>query len=209
METYRGYITHDPKEAIQEYKERFGVKPTILLIRPDFQIEGGVHPLIVRSRFGMANGILATHLLNREELQHLQDSLAIFKSGLSLEEPDTLFGEISTAPRKIPKKRGKGRPAHKGGPCPHCGNAITNFEVLGFWYGWQFGIVPPYWDRLRLYVFQRDDYTCQTCRRRLPVGLLRCHHRQPKEEGGPDSARNLVTLCGDCHADEHPIMPEM
>lgn len=83
-----------------------------------------------------------------------------------------------------------------------------SFEKLGHWYGWAQGIEPIYWEALRLYVLRRDRFTCQKCYRKLLPSELRCHHVIRKEDGGTDSARNLITLCAECHLDEHPIYAE-
>ena len=91
--------------------------------------------------------------------------------------------------------------------CPHCCGGIDDFTLLGFWYGWKIGKEPPYWQALRKFVFRRDGFTCQVCHRRFRTAELRAHHIDPKENGGSDSSHNLITLCGECHYDEHPIMP--
>lgn len=207
--TYRGYTSNSPLEVIKEYKRRFGIEPIVLVVRPEMILREE-HSAVIRSRFGMSNGILASHLITRQEIEkHAQTlpSIPVLVENTVEQSLDgnTLVNHPHDA--KIPKSR-VGRPGQSGGPCPHCGNKITNFDSLGFWYGWQFGIVPPYWDALREYVFRRDNHTCQKCQQRLKPSLLRCHHVQAKEEGGTDSARNLTTLCAECHFDEHPIMPD-
>ncbi|MFQ5898048.1 MAG: HNH endonuclease [Candidatus Methylomirabilia bacterium] len=71
-------------------------------------------------------------------------------------------------------------------------------------------------------VLQRDGKRCVRCgsdgvaflrrkRRRLkrkprwhPEGGLHVHHQVPIASGGHHGLNNLVTLCGDCHSDEHP-----
>ena len=61
----------------------------------------------------------------------------------------------------------------------------------------------PRWQRKRLYIFNRDDFTCQRCgddRNTLCV-----HHlayfpgRKPWEYEG----EYLITWCVDCHENEH------
>ncbi len=92
--------------------------------------------------------------------------------------------------------------------CPHCEGKINDFEHLGYWYGWGLGIEPPYWQELKLYVFRRDDFTCQECHKKFATNLLIAHHIQRKEDGGIDSAKNLQTMCVYCHPDTKPVYDE-
>lgn len=48
-------------------------------------------------------------------------------------------------------------------------------------------------------IFRRDNYQCQSCRKRFPVEQLSCHHIIPRDEGGSNNPRNLITLCKPCH----------
>ncbi|MDY6817719.1 MAG: HNH endonuclease [Halobacteriales archaeon] len=72
---------------------------------------------------------------------------------------------------------------------------------------------PDDWDRRRRHVYQRDEYTCQNCRRRGgPNGdlELHCHHIVPKGRGGSHRTSNLITLCEPCHRavhNRHAIAP--
>jgi len=91
---------------------------------------------------------------------------------------------------------------------PHCHGPIQDFESLGYWYGWAFGIIPPYWEELRLYVFRRDNYTCSKCHKLFPPPMLSAHHIVRKEDGGEDGSRNLITLCNICHEDDKPIFED-
>lgn len=52
------------------------------------------------------------------------------------------------------------------------------------------------WRALSAEIIVRDGRRCRRCstRRRLTV-----HHITPREYGGTDVARNLLTLCGPCH----------
>ena len=202
MAVYRGLATRIPSAAIEEYKRITGEEPTVMIARPDFILEED-HPLVIRSRLGMANGLLVTHLITAEEIRKHQNTLPAILLEPRQEYSTHSHRDYKTIPEKKP-----GRPSQRGGSCPHCGNQITNFERLGFWYGWQLGIIPPYWEELRSYVFQRDDYTCYSCHQRLKPNQLQCHHIQRKEDGGPDSSRNLRTLCAQCHLDTQPIMPD-
>ena len=200
METlFFGYDTDDPYLAERLYKKRFGIEPTVIIARPEMVVKS--HPLLVRSNHGCAGGLLVTHFIQPKQVTNgnhrLHDGFIVgAKSDHRLPVKE-----------EIPKSK-RGRPSHPEASCPHCGNDITSFERLGHWYGWALGIEPIYWEALRKYVFHRDRYTCHDCEKKLPPSELRCHHVVAKEIGGSDSARNLRTLCADCHLDEHPIYPD-
>ena len=56
------------------------------------------------------------------------------------------------------------------------------------------------WGRVRLLVFDRDNWTCMKCGK---AGRLECDHRTPLEDGGELYAMgNLQTLCRSCHIDK-------
>ena len=57
----------------------------------------------------------------------------------------------------------------------------------------------PRWQKKRLEVFQRDDFTCQKCGDKTRV--LNVHHRHYKPQADPWEYFDfeLVTLCEDCH----------
>lgn len=208
MLTYKGYITHSLGEAAQLYKAKTGNEPTVLLIREDFLVTDN-HPAAIRSHLGAWGIVLASHLLTGQEIQHLKMHSATVLSPAVDDSRQNLQDCDVQAHTPAIYKKPTGRPKRGGNSqCPHCKQHILNFDDLGWWYGWSQGIEPPYWEELRLYVFQRDKFTCQTCHKQFGMSGLTCHHRVPKEEGGSDSAKNLVTLCNDCHPDDKPIMPE-
>ena len=70
---------------------------------------------------------------------------------------------------------------------------ITNEE-------YQNGQCAGYYD-VRYFVFARDNYTCQVCKKKNKV--LNTHHIVYKTEGGTDRADNLITVCTDCHTSEN------
>lgn len=70
---------------------------------------------------------------------------------------------------------------------------ITNEE-------YQNGQCAGYYD-VRYFVFARDNYTCQVCKKRNKI--LNTHHIIYKTEGGTDRADNLITVCTDCHTSEN------
>lgn len=60
----------------------------------------------------------------------------------------------------------------------------------------------PRWQKRRLRILERDNFTCQCCRDTETT--LHVHHRWYETDQEPWDAtdRQLVTLCEDCHADE-------
>lgn len=75
------------------------------------------------------------------------------------------------------------------------------------------------WSRLRIEIFERDDYTCQYCGKRpkylhrivhgwSPCGdrrqaNLHVDHMTPRSRGGRDVIGNLVTACAECNLSKH------
>ena len=57
------------------------------------------------------------------------------------------------------------------------------------------------WNESRRMALARDNHRCQSC----GVGdcRLHVHHILPRSEGGTDHRENLMTLCPECHAEEH------
>ncbi|MFJ8526892.1 RNA-guided endonuclease IscB [Bacillus sp. NPDC094106] len=53
----------------------------------------------------------------------------------------------------------------------------------------------------RYYVFVRDNYTCQICKKK--GGILHTHHIIERCNGGSDMADNLVTVHEECHEKFH------
>ena len=68
-------------------------------------------------------------------------------------------------------------------------------------------LLDPRWQKLRLEVFQRDNFTCQKCGDSSKT--LNAHHSfYRKESEGPWDylPHEVITLCVDCHDDEHDEM---
>lgn len=65
---------------------------------------------------------------------------------------------------------------------------------------YQNGQCVGYYD-VRYFVFARDTYTCQVCKKHNKI--LRTHHLLYKSKGGSDRANNLITVCTDCHISEN------
>lgn len=197
-------MTHDPVKAQESYRRATGKPATLIVIRPDFHVSSE-STLLARSRRGAASVMLVTHMatpvewLDREDSDHVQR--------LIHRQVENSTDLVNTPDSKVVPKPIRGKPERGGGICPHCKGRIADFNEIGFWWGWERGIVPPYWEELREFVFRRDQYTCHLCHSRLPASKLNAHHIDPKEDGGIDGARNLQTLCLDCHADLHPIYP--
>jgi hypothetical protein len=54
---------------------------------------------------------------------------------------------------------------------------------------------------------ERDGERCDVCGRGdLPSDRLHTHHKHPFGSGGSHHLKNLVLLCGDCHAEEHRLI---
>lgn len=55
---------------------------------------------------------------------------------------------------------------------------------------------------VRYFVFARDKYTCQVCRKSKDK-IFNTHHIVYVSHGGNDRADNLITVCTDCHTHEN------
>jgi len=75
---------------------------------------------------------------------------------------------------------------------------LQNPDIKGKEY--QKGVTEGY-DNVRAYVFERDKYTCQICKKR--EGILQTHHIIQRKDGGSDRPDNLTTVHKDCHSDFH------
>lgn len=63
---------------------------------------------------------------------------------------------------------------------------------------------PGNWDEVRKAVYRRDGWQCQKCGVRNIQ--LHAHHQTPLSLGGSNDMGNLITLCKNCHIDNHPHM---
>ena len=75
---------------------------------------------------------------------------------------------------------------------------LQNPDIKGEEY--QRGVMEGY-DNVRAYVFERDKYTCQICKKK--EGILQTHHIILRKDGGSDRPDNMVTVHKDCHEDFH------
>lgn len=65
---------------------------------------------------------------------------------------------------------------------------------------YQNGQCAGYYD-VRYFVFARDNYTCQACKKKNQI--LHTHHIKYKSKGGTNRADNLITVCSDCHTSQN------
>ncbi len=72
---------------------------------------------------------------------------------------------------------------------------ILNPNIKGEEY--QKGETFGYYD-VRYYVFHRDNYICQVCKKSKDK-ILNTHHIIYKSYGGSNKPSNLITVCTDCH----------
>ncbi|MGE5057235.1 MAG: HNH endonuclease signature motif containing protein [Acidobacteriota bacterium] len=56
------------------------------------------------------------------------------------------------------------------------------------------------YERRRREVLRRDDYRCASCGSDYNVEV---HHKQKRSILRDDRSHNLITLCANCHAQEH------
>jgi len=75
---------------------------------------------------------------------------------------------------------------------------LQNQDIEGV--GYQNGQTAGY-DNLRAFVFHRDKYTCQICKKQK--GILEVHHIIQRKDGGSDRPDNLTTIHKDCHEKFH------
>lgn len=75
---------------------------------------------------------------------------------------------------------------------------MINPKIEGVDY--QKGQTYGYYD-VRYYVFARDSYTCQVCKKKGKI--LQTHHIKYVSKGGSNRADNLITVCTDCHTSKN------
>jgi 5-methylcytosine-specific restriction endonuclease McrA len=62
------------------------------------------------------------------------------------------------------------------------------------------GVKPPFWNFIRRFALERDNYRCQFCG---TTSDLSVHHIIPLSSGGDSTLDNLRVLCHSCHQKEH------
>jgi len=75
---------------------------------------------------------------------------------------------------------------------------MQNPDIQGIEY--QQGDVYGFW-AIRYYVFARDNYTCQICKKK--GGILHTHHIIRRRDGVSDKTSNLATVHNSCHEGFH------
>ena len=67
----------------------------------------------------------------------------------------------------------------------------------------------PRWQKKRLEIFERDEFTCQFCQ--SPDNTLHVHHRLYLKGSDPwdYNADDLVTLCESCHDDVRKLAEQV
>jgi hypothetical protein len=59
---------------------------------------------------------------------------------------------------------------------------------------------PELYTQLCTEVLRRDAWRCQSCGARTN---LQVHHIKRRSQGGQDTTANLITLCANCHRNQH------
>jgi hypothetical protein len=57
----------------------------------------------------------------------------------------------------------------------------------------------PISKRIRVLVFERDNFQCCFCGDKPPNAIIHVDHIIPRSRGGPDTLNNFATLCEDCN----------
>jgi 5-methylcytosine-specific restriction endonuclease McrA len=60
--------------------------------------------------------------------------------------------------------------------------------------------------RKRLYIYERDNYTCKLCGRKLTYETATLDHVIPRSKGGSGAINNLVTACAPCNREKDDKM---
>lgn len=60
----------------------------------------------------------------------------------------------------------------------------------------------PRWQKKRLEILQRDDFTCQSCKSKKKTLHIHHTHYESLKEPWNYPNKQLITLCDDCHAKE-------
>lgn len=91
---------------------------------------------------------------------------------------------------------GKEQPAnvswHRSAPCGECQPKLAAGDDYQH----------PKWQKRRLEIMQRDDWKCRGCG--SGDKMLQVHHRRYARKLWDAPDHDLVTLCVECHAEQHP-----
>lgn len=53
--------------------------------------------------------------------------------------------------------------------------------------------------KIRFFILNRDNFTCQYCGRKSPNVVLHVDHIIPRSKGGTSNKNNLITACMECN----------
>jgi len=71
-------------------------------------------------------------------------------------------------------------------------------------HSWQYQRGPQYgFENVKAYIRDRDNYTCQICKKHIANEKNEVHHIIPRSKGGSDRPDNLILLCQNCHTKVH------
>ncbi len=66
------------------------------------------------------------------------------------------------------------------------------------------------WEAIRIFIYKRDNFTCQECRDKMSEFPFHVHHKVPFLISFDNSLKNLITLCPSCHRKiESKIMKQL
>jgi len=199
-------IDEIPK-CIERYIDKVGVKPTLLLVNPhDLDMVTPLFPDALPYGYVFKGELWLTHLVSKDGFSAFSYDSPKTEDEQLEEESEVV--DIPNSPKKPPSKAKPSSIPMQAAYCPVCNTKIDDFNKLGYWPGWALDIIPPYWGELRQFVFKRDSFACQICKKKFTSRDLRAHHIEPKEKGGVDAAWNLISHCRGCHIDDKPIFED-
>ena len=88
-------------------------------------------------------------------------------------------------------------------------DGLTKHGTIAAWdiYSrWMYRLPWTEWAVVRLYIFQRDNFTCRYCG--ASGVALECDHVIPVSKGGSNEKSNLVTSCRTCNRTKADKTPE-
>ncbi len=67
----------------------------------------------------------------------------------------------------------------------------------------------PRWQKLRLEIFNRDGFACRVCgAKHKPLNAHHSYYERDVEGIWDYDPRSIITLCEDCHSQEHEFSPQ-
>lgn len=105
--------------------------------------------------------------------------------------PQSVKDAVSKANKgRVSPNKGKKYPELSGENSPRWNGGTTKRA--------QKRVSKPEWKELRKIIYERDNWTCQRCKKKVHKGI-QCHHKNPWETSHNNDVDNLVTLCTSCH----------